>query len=159
MIGIIEATTAEDFAAGKVLIEDYADALGVDLCFQGFADELVDLPGMYGPPGGCLLLARVDNKLAGCVAVRKQGGDVCEMKRLYVKPEFRGRSLGRYLAEAAIRKSRELGYKNMVLDTLPQMIEAQTLYRSLGFEETGGYYQNPVPGVRYLACRLTSDAQ
>ena len=157
-ISIIEAATAGDFAVGKRLIEEYADALGVDLCFQGFADELLHPSLVYGPPGGCLLLALAGEDVIGCIAVRKQDGQVCELKRLYVKPEFRGTGLGRRLAEAALRKARELGYTRVALDTLPQMVEAQTLYKTLGFEETPGYYANPVAGVRYLSLRLNGNA-
>lgn len=156
-INITEAATAGDFAVGKRLIEEYADALGVDLCFQGFADELLNLSQVYGPPGGCLLLAHAGKDVIGCVAVRKQDGQVCEMKRLYVKPEFRGTGLGRRLAQAALHRARELGYIRVVLDTLPQMVEAQTLYKTLGFEETPGYYANPVVGVRYLSLRLNAN--
>ena len=158
-VEIKDATTDDDYAAGKILIEEYADALGVDLCFQGFADELIDLRRMYGPPDGCLLLARAGAEVAGCVAVRKQDGRTCEMKRLYSKPAFRGEGLGRCLAEAAIDKACALGYARMVLDTLPQMVEAQRLYRSLGFKQIAGYYSNPLQGVRYLVRQLEVEKQ
>ena len=151
---INEAVTADDFATGKHLIEEYADALGVDLCFQGFADELADLAGMYRQPHGCLLLGITDETAVGCVAVRRQDGMTCEMKRLYVKPAQRGAGLGRRLAQAAIDRACELGFARMVLDTLPQMLEAQALYKSLGFAATGSYYANPVVGVRYLSLEL-----
>ncbi len=155
----MEATTAEDYAVGRILIEDYAAALDVNLCFQNFSEEISNLPKIYGPPGGCLLLARANGKAVGCVAVRNQSGAACEMKRLYMKPEYRGAGLGRRLAENAIRKARQLGYARMVLDTLPSMAEAQSLYESLGFREIEGYYQNPVQGVRYLARELTNSEQ
>ena len=114
---------------------------------------------MYGPPYGCLLLARAGGEAVGCVAVRNQSGTTCEMKRLYVKPKYRGASLGRRLAEIAIRNAQQLGYARMVLDTLSSMTEAQSLYESLGFREIEGYYQSPRNGVRYLARRLTNSEQ
>jgi putative acetyltransferase len=153
---IMEAISGEDYAAGKTLFEEYAAALGVDLCFQNFSEEIANLPKIYGPPRGCLLLARMNGELAGCVAVRYQGAAVCEMKRLYVKQQNRKTGLGRRLAESAVEHAQQLGYSRMVLDTLPTMIEAQSLYESLGFREVEGYYQNPVSGVRYLALELTT---
>ena len=155
----MEATTTEEYAVGKALIEEYASALGADLCFQNFSEEISNLRKIYGPPRGCLLLARANGKTVGCVAVRNQGGATCEMKRLYVKPEHRGGGLGRRLAEIAIRNAQQLGYAKMVLDTLPSMTEAQSLYESLGFREVEGYYPNPVHGVRYLARGLTNGEQ
>jgi len=155
----MEATSAEDYAAGKTLIGEYATVLGVDLCFQNFSEEIANLPRIYGPPRGCLLLARINRELVGCVAVRNQGTDICEMKRLYVKPPYRGVGLGRRLAESAIRSAQKLGYSRMVLDTLPSMTEAQSLYESLGFREIEGYYPNPLEGVRYLARKLTNSDQ
>lgn len=155
----MEAITAEDYAAGRILIEEYATALGVDLCFQNFSEEISNLPKMYGPPHGSLWLALTNGEAVGCVAVRTQSGTTCEMKRLYVKPEYRGTHLGRRLAKTALRKAQQLGYARMVLDTLPSMTEAQALYESLGFREVDGYYQNPVQGVRYLARELTSSEE
>lgn len=155
----MEVTTTGDYAAGRTLIEEYATALGVDLCFQNFSEEISNLSEVYGPPSGYLLLARANGKAVGCVAIRNQSGATCEMKRLYMKPEYRGVGLGRRLAENAIRKARQLGYARMVLDTLPSMTEAQSLYESLGFQEVEGYYQNPVQGVRYLARELTNNEQ
>lgn len=154
-----KASSAEDYAAGRALIEEYAAALGVDLCFQNFSEEIASLPILYGPPRGCLLLARTNGELVGCVAVRDQGANVCEMKRLYVKPQLRRAGLGRRLAESAIGHAQQLGYSRMVLDTLPSMTEATFLYESLGFREIEGYYQNPLSGVRYLACTLTGNKQ
>jgi putative acetyltransferase len=153
---IMEAISGEDYAAGKTLIEEYAAALGVDLCFQNFPEEIANLPTIYGLPRGCLLLARMNGQLVGCVAVRNQGAAVCEMKRLYVKPQGRKTGLGRHLAESAVEHAKRLGYSRMVLDTLPSMIEAQSLYESLGFRELEGYYQNPLSGVHYLALELTT---
>ncbi len=153
---IAQATCADDFAAGKRLIEEYAAALGVDLCFQNFSEEIASLPTLYGPPHGCLLIARNNDELAGCVALRSREATVCEMKRLYVRPPYRGAGLGRVLAESIIGRARKLGYARMVLDTLPSMTEAQSLYESLGFREVEGYYQNPLNGVRYLSLELVS---
>ncbi|UCH48119.1 MAG: GNAT family N-acetyltransferase, partial [Betaproteobacteria bacterium] len=156
-VEVKQATSAEDFAVAKTLIEHYAAELNVDLCFQDFAEEIADLSGMYGPPGGCLLLASAGGEVVGCVAVRKLDAGSCEMKRLYVQPQHRAAGVGRRLAEIAIATAAELGYTQMMLDTLPDMNEAQAIYASLGFEEIAGYYPNPLPGVRYLVCRLGGD--
>jgi ribosomal protein S18 acetylase RimI-like enzyme len=155
----MEATSAADYAAGKALIEEYAAALGVDLCFQNFSEEIENLSENYGPPHGCLLLARTNGDTVGCVAVRYQGAVVCEMKRLYVKLQYRGAGLGRRLAESAIRYAQQLNYSRIVLDTLPSMTEAQSLYESLGFREVKGYYPNPLYGMRYLARELINSEQ
>jgi ribosomal protein S18 acetylase RimI-like enzyme len=157
LIEIIEAVDVEHFAAGKVLIEEYAQSLGVDLCFQDFAEELEGLAKMYTSPGGCLLLARQAKNLVGCVAIRNLSGATCEMKRLYVRRTHRGLGVGRLLAEAAIKRAQLLGYARMVLDTLPSMTEAQALYESLGFQEIKGYYQNPLEGVRYMALEMARE--
>ena len=155
-VEMLEARSGDDYAAARTLIEEYAVALGVDLCFQHFSEEIANLPAIYGPPRGCLLLARRDGEVVGCVAVRDRGAAVCEMKRLYVKSQGRGTGLGRRLVESAVAHARQSGYSRMVLDTLPSMIEAQSLYKSLGFREIDGYYQNPLSGVRYLAFELTT---
>lgn len=151
---ITEAGSAGDYAAAKTLIEEYAAALGVDLCFQNFSDEIANLARVYGPPSGCLLLARLGGEPVGCVGVRDRGAAVCEMKRLYVKPQARKSGLGRRLAESAVAHARRQGYSRMVLDTLQSMSEAQSLYASLGFQEADRYYPNPLSGVRYLALDL-----
>lgn len=151
---LIEAASAEDFAAGKLLIEEYAAALGFDLCFQNFSEELASLEKIYGPPGGCLLLARKDGEYSGCVAVKNLGESACEMKRLYVRPRYRCTGIGRRLAVASIARAKLLGYTRMVLDTLTGMTEARRLYESLGFREIEAYYRNPLAGVRYLALEL-----
>jgi putative acetyltransferase len=150
----IEASDAAQFAAGRVLFEEYAAQLGVDLCFQDFAAELGKMPAMYGPPGGCLLLAKQRDVVLACGALRATSATVCEMKRLYVRPAGRGAGLGRHLAMRLIARAREIGYSRMLLDTLPTMGPAQALYRSLGFRERSAYYHNPVEGVVYMELDL-----
>ena len=152
---LLEAHSAAEFAVGRVLFEEYAAQLGVDLCFQNFAAELERLPQMYGAPSGCLLLARQNGSEVGCGAVRHLSGTVCEMKRLYVKPPLRGSGLGRRLAVGLIDKGIALGYTHMVLDTLKTMTAALRLYHSLGFREIPAYYANPMPEVAYLERVLT----
>ncbi|PYM30898.1 MAG: GNAT family N-acetyltransferase [Candidatus Rokuibacteriota bacterium] len=147
---IIEARALHDIERARSLFREYETSLGVDLCFQGFEQELAGLPGAYAPPSGRLLLAVDDGRPAGCVALRPLGADGCEMKRLYVRPEFRGRRVGRLLAERVIAEARAIGYPRMRLDTLPSMKEAIPLYRSLGFAEIGPYYANPVPGALFM---------
>ena len=153
---ITRADNREAYRAARALFEEYARGLGVDLCFQGFAQELEQLPEMYGPPAGALYLALEGEQAAGTVALRRLSDDTCEMKRLYVRPAFRNTGLGRTLAQAAIDAGRALGYRRMVLDTLAGMTEARALYASLGFTEIPAYYDNPLPGVKYLEKRLAS---
>ena len=150
-----EARSDADYAAARELFVEYAQQLGIDLCFQNFAEELDHLPAMYGPPGGSLLLARRDGHAVGCVGVRPVSAEVCEMKRLYVRPQGRRSGLGRQLASASLQGARRLGYRRMVLDTLASMTPARSLYVSLGFRETGAYYPNPLPDVVYMALELT----
>lgn len=144
--------------AVRELFREYAQQLGVDLCFQNFDEELVNLPGDYAHPHGALLLAWCDGALAGCGAMRPLPGvdlpNACEMKRLYVRRAFRRFGLGRQLAEALIDLSRQGGYSHMLLDTLDDMEAARELYASLGFEETEPYYFNPIPGAHYLRVSL-----
>jgi len=152
---LTRAETAEEFATARALFEEYAAALGVDLCFQNFERELNNLAADYGPPEGRLLLASAAGEPVGCVGVRRLADGVCEMKRLYVRPLARGTGLGRVLATEIIGAAKELGYGSMRLDTLPSMKEAVPLYRSLGFKETEAYRYNPVEGTIYMELDLS----
>jgi putative acetyltransferase len=152
---LTEAVSDAELAAVRELFQEYADSLGFDLGFQDFERELGELPGDYAPPRGRLLLARIDEAAAGCVAVRRLEGDCCEMKRLYVRPAFRGAGAGRVLAQAAIAAGRAAGYARMRLDTVPQMGDARKLYRSLGFNEIEPYRFNPIPGTAFMEILLT----
>ena len=143
-----------DYAIGRAMFEEYARAIDVDLCFQDFAAELDRLSVMYAPPAGALLLARSGSEVAGCVGLRKLREDICEMKRLYVRPEFRGRHIGRHMAEEIARRALELGYRTLVLDTLGTMEAAQGLYVSMGFTPATSYYVNPLPNVKYYSLDL-----
>ena len=153
------AETRSDFARARELFLEYAESLGYSLCFQGFDREIERLPQIYGPPHGRMLLARVDGEVAGGVAVRRLDEATCEMKRLFVRPAYRGLGLGRTLAEAVIDAGRELGYACMRLDTLPSMTAARGLYGDLGFREIAPYYDNPVEGARFLELHLDGGAE
>ena len=146
----IEACPGSQIETVRALFREYQRSLDADLCFQGFEAELAGLPGSYAPPRGRLLLASKGTNVAGCVALRPLSEHVCEMKRLFVRPVFRGDGLGRQLAERVIAEAQQAGYRTMRLDTLPEMVTAQALYVSLGFRDGPAYYDNPVPGVRYL---------
>jgi ribosomal protein S18 acetylase RimI-like enzyme len=138
-VTIAPASSTADVAEARALFVEYARSLDFSLCFQGFDRELAELPGRYAPPRGRLLLARVGDEVAGCVALRDLGADVCEMKRLYVRTSYRDRHLGRALAERIVAAARELGYHTMKLDTVPKMERAIALYAALGFRETEPY--------------------
>ncbi|SRR6266516_2536263 len=148
---LVQVQSEKDVTQVRELFEEYAAWLEIDLCFQNFDKELADLPGDYALPSGRLLLAFVDERLAGCVALRKIDEGVCEMKRLFVRPQFRGKGLGRKLTEAIIEEARRIGYHQVRLDTLPpKMQTAVGVYRSLGFKEIDPYYQNPVAGAMFM---------
>ena len=141
--------------AVRALFLDYAQSLGFSLCFQGFDEELRTLPGMYAPPRGRLLLAMEGDAPAGCVGLHEWNAQIAEMKRLYVRPAFRGRGLGRILTDAALADARALGYRSIRLDTIPTLMQpAIALYRELGFREIPPYRDNPMPGALYLELQL-----
>jgi GNAT superfamily N-acetyltransferase len=150
---LVDGHVEEHLPVVRVLFEEYAASLGVDLGFQDFDRELADLPGDYVPPAGRLLLA-LGPEPAGCVALRPSAPEVCEMKRLFVRPAYRGTGLGRRLAEAIVSAGREAGYQRMRLDTLPTMAAARGLYEALGFVEIEAYRPNPVHGTTYFELRL-----
>jgi ribosomal protein S18 acetylase RimI-like enzyme len=142
-VQVISAHSPNDLPVVRELFQEYADSLRIDLCFQNFREELATLPGKYAPPAGCLLLAKEEQTIAGCVGVRAIGPGIAEMKRLYVRPAFRRTGLGRLLAQSAIEAARSMGYSLMQLDTLAIMREAIALYESLGFQKIPPYYDNP----------------
>ena len=163
------AETPADIALARELFNEYAQWLGVDLCFQGFDRELATLPGAYAPPRGRLLLAGVPPAAFGCIALRPletqaacgsgaedpdENGKIGEVKRLYVQPAHRGEGWGRRLADALIAEARTIGYRELKLDTLDWMDDARELYAKLGFRECPAYYDTPLPGVVYMAIAL-----
>jgi putative acetyltransferase len=153
----IREATLDDVETVRGLLLEYADSFGFNLCFQSFEQELAELPGKYGPPAGALLIGDMDGKTAGCVALRPLSNKVCEMKRLYVRPAFRGSGIGRELTVAIIDRARAIGYRSIRLDTLRDRMErAVQLYRSLGFEEIPAYYNNPFPDTLYLELKLAT---
>ncbi|MBK8465455.1 MAG: GNAT family N-acetyltransferase [Chloracidobacterium sp.] len=155
MLNIIQASTNEHIGEARILFREYEAWLGLDLCFQGFEAELAQLPGKYALPDGRLLLAFQDEKLAGCIALRKLEEGICEMKRLFVRDEFRGYKIGVELIEWLIADAREIGYEKMRLDTYPtKMGKAVKLYESHGFQAIEPYYENPHDGVLFMEMTL-----
>ena len=154
MPAIHHAQTDADIAHARELFLEYQSTLGVDLCFQGFSQELASLPGCYARPAGRLLLATGGDSVLGVVALRPLQGSDCEMKRLYVRSSGRGLGIGRLLAGTVISEARLAGYRRVLLDTLPIMIGAQGLYRSMGFVQIGAYCNNPIAGTLYMALDL-----
>ena len=154
-LSIFPAETAAGIAQARELFLEYAQSLGFSLCFQNFDKELAALPGDYAPPGGRLLLAEYECQLAGCVALHKLDSRVCEMKRLYLRPQFRGKGIGRALAERIIAEALQIGYQRMRLDTVePVMKDAVEMYRKLGFKEIAPYCANPIAGTLYMELQL-----
>ena len=152
---IHQPTSANEMQVVRELFEEYAQAIGVDLATQNFSQELTDLPGKYAPPAGCILLATVDGQPAGCVALRPLADGACEMKRLYVRRQYRAAGLGRTLAEHIISQARTRGYASMRLDTIPsKMRGAVSLYLALGFQWIPAYWDNPLPGAQYMELKL-----
>ena len=161
MLKIFQAETAEHVSVARELMLEYAASLGFNLCFQGFDEELLSLPGKYAPPAGRLFLAAWEDKIAGMIALRaipmntKDETGLCEMKRLFVRKEFRSHGIGRVLAERLIREAAEIGYTRMRLDTVPgKMDRAIAMYRELGFRETVPYYNSPVEQTLYMELAL-----
>ncbi len=154
-ISIFQAESTAQIVQARELFIEYAQSLGFSLCFQNFDKELAGLPGEYAPPEGRLILTEWEGHLAGCVALHKLEAGVCEMKRLYLRPEFRGKGLGRALAERIIAEARQIGYERMRLDTVePVMKDAVAMYRKLGFKEIAPYCANPIAGAMYLELEL-----
>lgn len=154
VIEIVQAKSEEEIRNARELFVEYARSVKEDLCFEGLEKEVRDLPGEYSPPGGRLLLARSGAKFAGCIALKGVTPAVCEMKRLYVRPEYRGRHFGRILTLCLMDEARGIGYDQMRLDTLPSMTGAIALYRSLGFETIPPYRNLPVPGALFMWVNL-----
>jgi putative acetyltransferase len=154
---IVEVESPEQIADARRLYQEWADELGLDLCFQRFSEELANLPGKYAPPEGRLLLAVHDGEVAGCVALRKLEPGVCEMKRLYVRPQFRSEKIGKQLATRIIDEAKAIGYERMRLDTLPGVMDrAINMYRAFGFREIDPYYDSAIGGTIYMELELGS---
>jgi putative acetyltransferase len=154
-----QASSPAQIAQVRELFLEYAQSLGFSLCFQNFDQELAGLPGDYSPPDGRLLLAEYEGQVAGCVALHKLEPGICEMKRLYLRPAFRGKGLGRKLAEVILEEARSIGYERLRLDTVgPVMKDAVALYRTLGFREIAPYRANPMEGTLYMELSLNDRA-
>jgi putative acetyltransferase len=156
MIEVLHADRPDLIAMARELFVEYAQAIGVDLEYQGFSAELAGLPAPYIAPHGTLLIARSGSDAAGCVALRRLDENSAEMKRLYVRPGYRSDGLGQQLIEAVILAARQAGYRELKLDTLPSMVSAQKLYRRLGFNEIEPYNTTHLPGTRFYALQLGS---
>ncbi|MCP4261507.1 MAG: GNAT family N-acetyltransferase [Planctomycetes bacterium] len=154
MPNIFPAQTDKDYETAKKLFVEYADSLGFHLRFQNFEEELANLPGDYVSPSGCLLLAVYKEQPVGCVALRKRSDGICEMKRLYVREQFRGLGIGRALVEAVIEEARKIGYNYMRLDTVPSMEAASALYVSVGFKKSSAYRYNPIEDAVFMELKL-----
>jgi ribosomal protein S18 acetylase RimI-like enzyme len=152
----IDSTAHPMLPATRELLRDYQRSLSIDLCFQDFENELSALPGAYAPPDGRLYAAFVGQQLAGSIALRRHDAHSCEMKRLYLRPEFLGQGFGKLMTQHIIADARTIGYERILLDTLPTMQAAQGIYQKLGFRETAAYVFNPVKGVRYMEFLLKS---
>jgi GNAT superfamily N-acetyltransferase len=155
MVKLLQADSKEYLSQVRELLIEYAASLGFELHFQEFKKEMAEFPGEYAPPDGRFLLAQEGEKTAGCVALRKISQGVCEMKRLYVRPEFRKKGIGKGLATAIIEEACEIGYKHMRLDAVPFMKEAIALYLSLDFKEIESYRYNPIEGAKFMELDLS----
>ncbi|PYX50671.1 MAG: GNAT family N-acetyltransferase [Acidobacteria bacterium] len=152
---LAQAESAAQIAQVRELFLEYAKSLGFSLCFQNFDRELASLPGDYAPPDGRLLLAEYEGEIVGCVALHKLEPDICEMKRLYLRPQFRGKGLGRVIADRIVAEARQIGYRRMRLDTVePVMGDAVAMYRRIGFREIAPYCANPIAGALYMELEL-----
>ena len=155
MMKLLQADSKEYLSQVRELLIEYAASLGFELHLQEFKKEMAEFPGEYAPPDGRFVLAQEGEKTAGCVALRKISQGVCEMKRLYVRPKFRGKGIGRKLTQTAIEEARKIGYERMRLDTVPFMKEAIALYLSLGFKEIESYRYNPIEGAKFMELELS----
>ena len=154
-LSFAQAESPTQLAEARELFLEYSQSLGFSLCFQNFEKELAGLPGDYAPPEGRLLLAAYQGQLAGCVALHKLEAEICEMKRLYLRPQFRGKGLGRAMTNRIIAEARQIGYRRMRLDTVePIMKDAVAMYRKIGFQEIVPYRANPIAGAMYMELQL-----
>jgi len=154
---IAQAASDSEIELARTLFKEYEQSIGVSLCFQNFDHELANLPGDYAPPSGRLLVIRVGDQVAGCIALRKIDDNTCEMKRLYLRPGFRGRGLGEPIVATIIQEAKTIGYSKMRLDTIPgRMDQAINLYRSIGFKEIPAYYDSPFSDTLYMELDLSS---
>jgi ribosomal protein S18 acetylase RimI-like enzyme len=157
MLTLKQVESVEEIEQTRQLFHEYVTWLGVNLCFQNYDKEVAELPGEYVPPTGRLYLAIEDDQTAGCIALRKLADGICEMKRLYIRPQFRGRQLGRTLVDRVIADARQIGYRRMRLDTLPGKMDAAiAMYRSLGFTDIERYYDNPYETALFMEMDLST---